>query len=169
MIGNDTDGNICIRFSAFIGDSRTFYNTVQYIADCINIKYGIYALHNGGDPFQPHSSIDIRVSEIGIVAVFISGKLCKYMIPEFDITVTVTAGSAVFFSTAVLFSPIIVYLGAWSAGASSNFPEIIIFPKTNDSFFRKTYDIFPDVISLIIFFIYGNPETIFREFENLSH
>ena len=71
MIGYNPDRNIRIRLAVFIGDSCPFHNTVQHIANRVDIKNGVHPLHNCRDPFQSHSRINIRMGQIAVIAVFI--------------------------------------------------------------------------------------------------
>ena len=90
----------------------------------------------------------------------ISVKLCKYIVPYFHETITVTTHLTIRFATAVLLSSIIVDLRARTTRAGTMLPEVITFPvlvtvKSGDLLSRHT-DLFgPDIIGLFILSIDG--------------
>ena len=92
-------------------------------------------MHNSRHPFQPHTGIDIRFREKSAFPVFVLVKLGEDQIPDFRITLAVTARFAARFATAVFFPQVIMDFGTGTArsGITGRAPEVIFFTKADNS------------------------------------
>gem|GEM_PF-6938755 len=120
------------------------------MADGINLEDIVNTLHNGGQTFETHTGVDIRVCQRIVVAFLVLVKLGKYQVPELNITVTLTAWSAVWAAAAVFFPSVIVKLGAGAAWSQSMFPEIVFFSETHNPLFRHADFVMPDIMGFFI-------------------
>ena len=94
-------------------------------------------------------------------------KLGKYVVPDFHITVAVTANRTTRFATAILFSTVIINLRTWTTRSGSMLPEIIFFTKTEDTILVYPDFLIPDIECFIILFINRWIQTVFIESDNL--
>ena len=83
------------------------------------------------------------------------------MVPEFQISVTITARLAVRFAAAVFRTSVKIDFGTRSAWAETDFPEVVVFAEPYDSFFRHT-KLFPYFNGLIVVLINCCPHLIER-------
>jgi len=65
------------------------------------------------------------MSQRSVVAFFISVELSEYVVPEFQISVAVTTRLTIRLSAAIFFTAVKVDFGAGTAGAGTDFPEVI--------------------------------------------
>ena len=114
-------------------------------------KYGIYVLHNNSQTFQSHTGINVFIFQFCIVAFPVIFKLSKYIIPNLDIAVTLTANRTTGLSTAVFFSTVVINLRTRTARTGTMFPEIIFFSKTENAVFCHPNFLIPDIKCFIIF------------------
>ena len=103
----------------------------------------------------------------GIVIIAVIIELGEYVIPEFNISVAVTAYTAGGLAAAILFTSVKIQLGAGSAGTFAVLPEVIFFTKSYNTVWRYSYLLCPDIECLIIFLIYGYPDLINRQVKYL--
>ena len=87
------------------------------------------------------------------------------MVPELKVSVAVTARFAVRFSASPLRASVIVDLRTRSARAEPDLPEVVVLSEADDLLFRHSDHILPDLVCLIIIFIYCCPELFFRHLE----
>ena len=108
MICNDADRDIIVvLFPVFFFRKAAYVITKRF--NRINIKNRIYILHNRRQTFQSHSRINILLLQLTVIAVSVIVKLCKYIIPNFHVTVALAAYCTIRTSTAVFFSPVIIH------------------------------------------------------------
>ena len=153
MVNDQTDGDIFLLVCLIFCMSKFTYTVTKrlhriYVKDRINI------LNNCCQTFQTHTCIDILHFQKFVVAVSVIFKLCKYVVPYFDVSVTVTSYCTVRFSTAVFFTAVIINLRTRTAGTGTMLPEVVSFSKTENAFFRNTDLFMPDIPCFIIFQIY---------------
>ena len=164
VVCDDTNGNV--HFAAF----AVFYAgfCTYCVADgfySIYVKDRVYALHDGCHTFQTHTCIYVFEFQFGICAVFVGIELCQNQIPEFHISVTVTAYAASRAVAAVFGTAIIVDFCTGTAGACAVFPEVVGFAQFYDSVCRQTNFFFPDFACFVIFFIDGYVQSVCRDFQ----
>ena len=82
MICDQTDRNIihCIHFVFLAGQ---FTYSVTDCFHCIDIKYGIYILHDNCKTLKSHTCINVLLGKFGVTTLSISLKLGKYVVPHF--------------------------------------------------------------------------------------
>ena len=95
-------------------------------------------------------------------------KLGKYVIPDFHITVAVTAYRTSRFAAAIFLTAVVINFRTWSARACTMLPEVILFAKTENSFRRDTDFFIPDVESFIVIQVNGRIEAVFFKTDNLG-
>ena len=98
---------------------------IKYGSVGIHRIYGFLILHHHGKTLKAHSRIDIFLLKLSVVSVSVIVELGKYYIPYLDKTVAFTAHH-ILRAGAVLFTSVVIYLRAWSAGALAVLPEIIL-------------------------------------------
>ena len=134
----------------------------------IDIKYGVDSLHNAGHTLKSKTCINILLDEVAVCSVFLGVELREYQIPVLDISVAFTSRFAVRSAAAVLFTSVVVYFRTWSARACSYLPEIIFLSEPYDLLVRNADHVVPDLASLIVVFIYRDPEFFFRKLQDFS-
>ena len=104
----------------------------------------------------------------GIGAVPHIVELGENIVPDFHISVAVTAGLAIRAAATVLFAAVKINLAAGTAGACAVLPEVIRLAKLYNMLLGDTDFIAPDRVSLVILLINRGPKQIFGDFKNLS-
>ena len=100
------------------------------------------------------------------MAFAVGVKLGENEVPELDIPVAVAAGLAVGFAAASCFAAVKVDFGAGSAGAGAVLPEVVSLAQTDDPLGVYADFFGPDIKSLVIVLIDGDPELFKRQLEN---
>ena len=159
MVRNHTERNIGFMVPPVIGAGE-LADLVGNIHHRIYIKERIHILADTGKAFKPHAGIDILLLELGIIVVPIVIELGENIIPDFNITVAVTAYRACRLTAAKLLAAVIIDFRAGAAGACAVFPEVIFLAKTEDTI-RSDADLFvPDIKRFIVFKIDRGVKTI---------
>ena len=149
MVCDQTDRYVHI-FIFFIFCVSQLTDFVSEGTDCVNIKNGIHILHSYSQTLQAHACVDVLLLQFFIVAFPVIFKLGKYIIPHFHVAVTFTAHSTARFSASIALTSVIVDLRAWSAWACAVLPEVVLFPKTENTVSRNSNLFIPDIKCLII-------------------
>ena len=116
MVRNNSNGYICF-IILFIRNARNLTYLCTKRKNRIHIKNGIHILNDGSKPFKPHTRIDIFLGQFRIIAFSVIIELCKDIIPDFHIAVTIAANRTARFATAISLSPVIINFGTGAAGA----------------------------------------------------
>ena len=167
MIRNQSDRNILLRILLVINPCHT----ADLIPDCthrVDIKDRANILHYGSESLETHAGIDILILQLRIMAIAIPIKLGKYIIPDLNETVTVTAHLTAGLTAAVFLTAIIIDLGTGTTGTCPMLPEIICLSHTVNPVCRNTDLLIPDIISLIILLIDRRIETVRIKTDNFS-
>ena len=152
MVGNNTDRDICLLvFHVFHASHLTYFITQRF--DRINVKDGIYILNNNSQTFKTHTCIDILLNQFCIVIMAVIFKLGKYVVPYFHVTVTVTTYCTARLTASVLFASVIIDFGTWTTRTCSMLPEVIFFPKTEDSLRCNSNLFIPDIKCFVIILV----------------
>ena len=160
VVCDQTNGNIVL----LIDMIRMFCDLGNLFAECtygIYIKNRIYILNSNSQTLQTHTGIDVLMFEFCVISVSIVVKLCKYIIPDFHITVTFAAYGTSRLTTAVFLAAVIINLRTWSARTRAMLPEIVFFSKTENSVCRNANLLIPDLKSLVIVQVYRWIQTVF--------
>ena len=159
MVSHDTDGNVpLVLLLIFLAGNCA--DSAPQCADGVDVENGIHILHHGRKPLKPHSGIYVLLFQLRIIALPVIVKLGEHIIPDLDIAVSVTAHGTLRPAAAVLLTPVIVNLGAGTAGAGAMLPEIILFPETENSLRRNSHFLVPDLKRLVVIFIDGRIEPV---------
>ena len=126
----------------------------------IHIKQAVYILAHNCQTLQTHTCIDIFLHQLSIVAVAVVIKLGEHIVPNFHITVAVTAHSTVRLAAAVLLATVVIDLGAGAAGAGAVLPEVICLSETEDLFSRNADLLVPDFKGFLIVFVDGRIQAV---------
>ena len=167
MVGDNAQGNIAL-LVIMIFYAGNVNNMLHNIADSVNLKEVVNALHDASESFKTHTGINIAAFKASIVSVSVVFKLGENKVPEFGISVAVTAGAAIRRAAAVFFTAVKVDFRTRAAGACTVFPEVIFFSESYNPFGRNTDFFCPNVKSLVIILIDGDPELVHGHFHNLS-
>ena len=154
MVCNQTNGYIIfVVFLIYLSCHLTYM--ISQCTYSIYIKNRIYILYNTGQTFQSHTGINIFILQCCIISITVVLELGKYIVPDLHITVTVTSYGTAWFSTAILFSTVIVDLRTWSTRSCTVLPEVVFLTKTENTFRCNTYFFIPDIKCFIIIHIHG--------------
>ena len=82
----------------------------------IHVEQGSHSLADTGQPLQAHPSVNVLLLQFLVVTFPVVVKLGKHHIPNLNIPVAVTAHGTTRLA-APLFAPVVVNLGAGTAGA----------------------------------------------------
>ena len=116
MVGDNTDRNIVLCIVT-VGLTRNFANLVDNLADGINLKHIVNALHNASKTLKTHTCIYILLGKLGVVAVSVVVKLRKYVVPNFHKSVAIASGLTVGRAASVLESSVEINFRAGTARA----------------------------------------------------
>ena len=167
VVYDQTDGDI-LRLILFVSRMCELTYLVTQCLHRIYIKNGIYLLNNNSQTLQAHSGINIFLLEQLIVTLAIVLKLGKYVVPDFHVTVAVTAYRTARLPAAVLFSAVIVNLRTRSARSCAMLPEIVLFSKTEDTVLCDTDLLVPDIKRLIVLQVNGRIKTLRIQSDHLG-
>ena len=152
VVCDDTNGNVC--FTAIAVFYASFCtNCITDGFYCIYVEDGVYTLQDRSHTFQTHTCIYVFELQFGVCAVFVCVELCQYQVPEFHVSVTVTAYAASRAVAAVFFTAVIVDFCTGTTGACTMFPEVVSFAQFYDSVCGQTNFFFPDFACFVVFFI----------------
>ena len=104
----------------------------------------------------------------GIISLAVGIKLGEHKVPNLYISVAVTAHGAGGLSAGILFSSVKMYFRTGSAGTRSVLPEIIFLAKSDNAVRRNPYLLGPNVESLVVVKINGNPKLVLGYFKHLG-
>ena len=165
MVSNYLKGNVLICILA-IFNSRYLGSIFNDREQKISLKVACLALNYRGNTLQAHTCINVLILQVVILTILCTVKLGKYIVPDFQITVAITAYSTVRTATAPFLTKIDINLRVRTAWTRADFPEIII--QTNYMRRIKAWLLLPNFLSFLIIWINGSPELILWKFQNLS-
>ena len=164
MVADNLDGNLLFLIIVI---------TVTHIDDPLHnreqqVRFEVrfFLLNDRCQSFQPGTRINVFLFQRFIRSVFCLIKLCENEIPNFQITVAITADIAGGLTASPFRAEIVKNFRVGSARAFTDFPEIIF--QFKNSFIRQTDDIMPNIISFFIFGINGNIQFIRIKLKNFS-
>ena len=167
-------GNHAQRFIFSIGTARQFSGGFQQRLEHINFIVGMNALHNGRNPLQPHTGIHRWFWQRYHFTVWLTVELHKYVIPDFDKTITVFFRSPGL-STPDVIAMVVENLGARTTGAGiAHLPEVIgcvlgtfVIANTDDAISRDAYLFIPDIEGFVVFGIHRHQQLLNRQIKPL--
>ncbi len=139
------------------------------ILNGIDLENVVNALHNAGKSFKSHSRINIFALHFGIIAVSVAVELTENEIPDlYDIILIALSFKACLVKFSAAANSVEMYLAARTARSRTMLPEIIFFAKTNNSVMWNTDIILPNLLSLVVAFVYSYPKAIGRDLKSFS-
>ena len=114
MVGDNTKRDVLL-FVVVIIDACNVDNMLHNIADGINLKKVVNALHDTRKSFKTHARVDIAGFKTAVIAVAVVIKLRENKVPELRIAVAVTTRAAGRRAAAVFFASVEVNLRARTA------------------------------------------------------
>ena len=109
MVSDNTDRNVLfIAFTVLTVCNLT--HMVTDSLDSVNVKDRLDILHHSSKSFKSHTSVNIFLFKWCICSVLVTFKLCEHEIPEFHISIAITAYCTIRLSTTVLFSTVEINL-----------------------------------------------------------
>ena len=166
MVRNDTDRNVVLGIGS-VGLAGNAANGINHLADRIDLKHIVHALHDAGETLKTHTRIDVLLYKLGIVAVSVVVKLRENVVPDLHVTIALTAGLAVRRATAVLFTAVKVDLRAGTAGTCAVFPEVVGLAKSYDMLLGNADDVTPQRIRLLVLLVDRGPKKVLGNFKRL--
>ena len=133
---------------------------VRDVAHGVHVEQGPHVLTDAGQAFQAHPRVDVLVLHLGVVALPVVDELGEDVVPHLDITVTVAADGARGASAAVFGAPVVVDLGAGTAGARAVLPEVVLLAEAEDPFRGDPDVLLPDPERLVVVQIDGGVQPV---------
>lgn len=150
-----------------IFNSRNFGDFFHYILNGVNLEKIINTLHNAGKPFKAHTGVYILLLKLCVVTVAVIFKLTENIIPKFNISVALTAGTACGAAATIFFAAVKINFAARAAGTLAVFPEIIFLAEPYDMRWVNADFFCPYIKGFIVVFINCYPELICGHFKHL--
>ena len=158
MVCDDTDGDVGLVFFAVLAACQRA-DFISERADRVHVKEGCDVLHGDRQTLQAHARIDILVLELRVIAVSVVVELGEYDVPDFHESVAFAAHD-VLGTIPPLFAAVIVDLSAGAAGAGAVLPEVVGLAELVDALGRDVHIVEPDIVGLVIAFVYGRIESL---------
>ena len=159
MVGDDTQGDVHLMALAVVSTGQ-LADLMGDVHNGIDIKEGVNALADDCQTLKTHAGIDILLLKLGIVTFAVIIKLGEDVVPDFHVTVAVTADGAAGLAAAVLRAAVIVYLRAGAAGTCAVLPEVILLAEAEDTLGGDADLLVPNLKGLIVIDIDGGIETV---------
>ena len=165
MVRNNLQGNISL-LAGTISHTRNLGSVLNNREQQISLKVVPYSLNHRSNTLQSHTSINILVLQIVVLAIFSSIILGKYIVPDFQIAVAVTAYTAGRAAAASFLTQINENLSIRTAWTRADFPEVII--QLYQMIWIKARLCLPESLCLSILWINRSPQLILWQFQHLS-
>ena len=158
MISDHANGNItCLILPIF--PRADFSDPCNDIAKEVRVVVTGNPLENGSNPFQPHSRIDAGLGQRGHLPILLPIKLHEDQVPELQKPVALTGNPAIGPPASNSVPLIDDNLRAGTARPRlSHGPKIVLLAQSNNPLRWDSHLSMPDVKSLFILLVDGNPE-----------
>ena len=167
VVGNNTNGNIGVLIDAvFLACDST--NVVKHLANGVNLKHVVNALHYASETLKTHAGIDVLLCELGVGAIPHVVELSEYVVPNFHKAVAVTTGLAIGRATAILNAAVKIDFGARAARTCAVLPEVISLTEANDVLGVNAYLLHPNVVGLLVLNVDGGPKQVGGDFKSFG-
>ena len=151
--------------AAFVGGQNAVHNHDGHGAvQEVRFKVGLLFLYNGSKSLQTTARIDVLMGQVLVGTIFLLVVLREHEVPDFEVSIAVTANCTVRRAAAAFFAQVDVDFGVRTAGARADFPEVIF--HLDDMVLREARLGFPDFDGFIIIRINRNPEFVLRQFDD---
>ena len=167
VVGDHADGDIGL-FILTVGLAADAFHMMQDRLHGVHFKQVAHALHHASQALQTHTGIDVGLFQAGIVALAVGIELAEDQVPDFHVTVAVTADLAVGLTTAMFRSTVKVDFAAGTAGAGTMLPEVVFLAKTDHVAGINAHFIDPDIPSLIVLFIHRDVQQVSGDLQHLG-
>ena len=134
----------------------------------VYLEQVVYTLHDTCQTFQTHTGINILVFHFRVMAVAVAVKLAEYQVPDFNITVAVTAYMAIRLSASLFRTAVKVNLRTRAARTRAMLPEVVFSAQTNHVIFCNADLLRPHAIGFIVIFKDRDVQLICRHFQYLG-
>ena len=165
VVGDDAQRDVGLLVLVVV-DTGEVRNGLHDVLDRVDLKEVVDALHDAGQTFEAHTGIDVLVLERRVIVVAVVVELGEDEVPDFHVAVAVAADLAGGLAAAVLFSAVIVDLGAGAAGTGAVLPEVVFLAEADHVVFRDADVLRPDVPCLVIVFVDGAVELVRRDLQH---
>ena len=165
VVRDDAKGDVVLLVFVVV-DTGDVGNGLHDVLDRVDLEEVVDALHDAGQTLETHAGIDVLVFERRVIVVAVVVELGEDEVPDLHVAVAVAADLAGGLAAAVLFSAVIVDLGAGAAGTGAVLPEVVFLAETDHVVFRDTDVLRPDVPRLIVVFVDGAVEFVRRDLED---
>ena len=116
----------------------------------VDIIIVVHALHDGGDPFQPHAGVDRRLRQVDTVTLAALVILHEHQVPDLDKAVAVLVRAARR-AAGDMRTVVVENLAARAAGAGiAHRPEIVAGGDADDPLLRQAGDLLPQVEGFVV-------------------
>ena len=159
MVGDNTQGNVHL-VGLSVKCVGNLGNLIGDVHNGINIEQRVNALAYNSKAFKAHTGIDVLLCKVRVVTFAVIVKLAENIVPDLDLTVAVTAYSAIGLAAAVLLAAVIVYLGAGTARTCAVLPEVIGLTELENLLGGNADLLVPDFPCLIVIEINGGIESL---------
>ena len=157
VIGDDAVAGLLVadRFGA-----GQFLRRVDQRFERVSVVIVGHALHDGGDPLEPHAGVDRRLGQIGDDLVGLLQILHEDEVPDLDKAIAILVGTARGAAGDVV-AVIVEDLAARPARpVRPHRPEIILGGDANDAVFGQPGDLFPQVEGQIVIMVDGDGQPV---------
>ena len=167
MVGDNTERNVLFRI-LLVGDPGNAADVLHNILHRIHLKQVVHALHHACQTLQPHAGVDVLVLHFCVVPLAVAVELAEYQIPYLNKPVTFAAHLTIGRTAALFRTPVKVDFRAGTAGTGAMLPEVILLAQSGHMIRRNADMLGPDVVSLIVLFVYGNVQLVHRQLQHLG-
>ncbi len=159
MVRDNPEGHVGL-VALFIVGAGDLADLIRNVHHGVHIKEGRNTLTGHRQPLKTHAGVDVLIRHLLVVALAVIDKLGEDVVPDFDIPVAVAAHGALRPTAAVFLAPVIVNLGAGTAGAGAVLPEVVRLAEAEDTLSRDIHVLVPNFKSLFVLFVNGGIQPI---------
>ena len=153
MVGDDPVARLAVAFRLDAGQA---FRCLDQRAERVDVIVVVHALHDRGNPLQPHARVDRGLGQVDPVAVRMLLVLHEDEVPDLDEPVAILVGAARGAAGDML-AVVVEYLRARTAGAGiAHRPEIVRRGDADDALLRQVRDPAPEVECLVVGMVDGS-------------
>ncbi len=167
MVRDDAERDVGLLILVVV-DTGEVGDGLHDVLDRVDLEEVVDALHDAGETLETHTGIDVLVFERRVIVVAVVVELGEDEVPDLHVTVAVAADLAGGLAAAVLFSAVIVDLGAGAAGTGAVLPEVVFLAEADHVVFRNADVLRPDVPCLVVIFVDGAVKLVRRDLEDFG-
>ena len=164
MVSDDLERDVLLRIFA-INDARYLRGVFDDGKEQIRLEVRLLILQHGSQSLKTASRINILVLKRIVLTVFRAVELRKDEIPDFEVTITITANSTVRAAAAALFAKVDVDFRIRTARAGADLPEVVI--EFHDMILWEAGLLAPDGGCFIVLRIDRDPKLFLRQIQDI--